>query len=621
MSQTILTRGLCAILFSGAFAWLAFSRFDRDVGSEVEDSDRQKYLPYLPSTLLPLCIVTMAAIYIPSFGLRKTAETLIPICFSIFLHISIYYLVLIPLMPLLRKRISSRACAMLWLIPNYLYLTVQNAIGLPKPLVVVHLSGKLFWILLVIWLGGALFVLIRAVWQHLVFRRTILRGAIPVTDPDILSLWQEQLTYARIKKPKYKLCVSKNVTTPLSIGFFNRSIRVVLPDRTYTTEALTLILRHEIVHICRCDSTNKFFIVLCCAMCWFNPLIWLAMRRSADDIELSCDETVLLEADDDTRDQYASLILNTAGDERGFTTCLSASAASLRYRLKHIVTPKIRSSGALVIAIVFFILFMTSGFMTISLGDFTGQAVLFSEETGYIGPEHTIHGMNTTLTYRPPLAMDEEAFDAYIASLPLGKLNSPVSVDNYENYILVFYNGQDRSYALEIKDQILKLTPIGRSNWPKEVYQIRKDVDWEYLATLFTAKHIQDPDSCFPPTLDLITLASPNEYIYGLPGAVTGYTVAGTAQQEEFWWKDADATNLHIQDASQVRIHFSHKVSGTYRVDVTDSRGNLIETYLSSELKEENTLTLQSTPATYTIYATFEDSDSSMDMKFVFATE
>ena len=44
------------------------------------------------------------------------------------------------------------------------------------------------------------------------------------------------------------------------------------------------------------------------------------MRKSADDFELSCDESVLLAQPQPVRRQYAELLLKTAGDERGFTT-------------------------------------------------------------------------------------------------------------------------------------------------------------------------------------------------------------------------------------------------------------------------------------------------------------
>lgn len=54
------------------------------------------------------------------------------------------------------------------------------------------------------------------------------------------------------------------------------------------------------------------------------------MRKSAEDIELSCDESVTFGVSADERRRYADLILSSAGDGRGFTTCLSAKASSLR---------------------------------------------------------------------------------------------------------------------------------------------------------------------------------------------------------------------------------------------------------------------------------------------------
>ena len=58
------------------------------------------------------------------------------------------------------------------------------------------------------------------------------------------------------------------------------------------------------------------------AMCWFDPPDVGRHAQSADDFELSCDESVLLAQPQPVRRQYAELLLKTAGDERGFTTCL-----------------------------------------------------------------------------------------------------------------------------------------------------------------------------------------------------------------------------------------------------------------------------------------------------------
>ena len=105
--------------------------------------------------------------------------------------------------------------------------------------------------------------------------------------------------------------------------------------------------------------------------------MWIAMRKSADDMELSCDETVLLGADDATRKQYAILLLDTAGDERGFTTCLSATANAMRYRLQNITKPVKRRSGALIVGAVFFILCMTSGYVALAYEGNSGAQLIY----------------------------------------------------------------------------------------------------------------------------------------------------------------------------------------------------------------------------------------------------
>ena len=266
---------------------------------------------------------------------------------------------------------------MLWLIPNYLYITEMSYMENTRPLIVIHASSKVVSILFVIWVAGFIGVLIWKMVEHLVFRRRLLRNAEPITNSAVLAIFQSEIEGAGIKKPRFQLVQSSATTTPLTVGLFKRTTRVILPDRSYTNEELRLIFRHEVIHIGREDSWSKFFMVFCTAMCWFNPLMWLAMKKSAEDTELSCDETVLLDADEASRKQYAGLILNAAGDNRGFTTCLSASASTMRYRLKSIVSPGKKRSGALIVGLAFFILCMTSGYVAHAYGEETGADTVY----------------------------------------------------------------------------------------------------------------------------------------------------------------------------------------------------------------------------------------------------
>lgn len=482
MSSEFLIRCLFAGILSIVIYHMVLNRFDTETGSELSNYGRQKYLPYINPTLLPVFIVTLLAVGTYELGFKKALEFILPSIFGLFIHISVYYLVLMFLIPYFRKHISSRACALLWLLPNFLYVTIQTSFELVKPAIILHLSQSAAMVILILWCLGFFFILIRAIVQHICYRKTILKNAVPVEDPEVLKIWQQELGNARIKKPKYKLVISDAVTSPLSIGFFQRSIRVVLPNRYYTQDELTMILRHEIIHICRADSENKFFMVFCCAMCWFNPLMWKAMCKSAEDLELSCDETVLLKADDKTRQQYAELILRTKGDNRGFTTCLSASPSTLRYRLRYIVRPVSQSSGALIVAVTFFILLMTCGYLTVSYGDFSANSV-FYEQVGEIAE---IDGLNFSVTDRNHFSVckDENALKTYLGKLHLQKITSNYSFSKYENHLLVFYNTDSGQYAFELYDQFLKIQIMGKASRP-DMYFIKSEVDWDYLLSLF----------------------------------------------------------------------------------------------------------------------------------------
>ena len=414
MSQEVFMRGLFSGLMALAFAWVVFSRYDDEIGTEVSENERQKYLPYIPGTLLPgfLIAITILATYF--YGFSGAAKMTLSACFTIFLHISLYYLVLLLILPFLRKVISARACAMLWLVPNYLYVIHQSYMELPSPLIVITAKGNLTWILFAIWLAGFIAVLVWKIVEHLVFRRHVLQNSRPVTDPDVLSVWTTIIEDSRFKRPKFKLVTSPNVSTPLTIGLNRRATRVVLPEKKYSKDDLELILHHEIVHIGREDAWNKFFMVFCTAICWFNPLMWIAMRKSADDMELSCDETVLLGADDAKRKQYAILLLDTAGDERGFTTCLSATANAMRYRLQNITKPVKRRSGALIVGAVFFILCMTSGYVALAYEGDSGAQLIYQcdDYSSYVIRSVSLKDDEFATNYE---ITDEEAFHS---SLP-----------------------------------------------------------------------------------------------------------------------------------------------------------------------------------------------------------
>jgi len=61
------------------------------------------------------------------------------------------------------------------------------------------------------------------------------------------------------------------------------------------------ILLHEQIHIRRKDYIIKILAFLILSIHWFNPLVWIAFRLMSKDMELSCDERVLKEMDENIK--------------------------------------------------------------------------------------------------------------------------------------------------------------------------------------------------------------------------------------------------------------------------------------------------------------------------------
>ena len=486
MTVTLLPKLLFAVLASLGIVFVVFSKFDSE---SEQESERQKYTPYLPAMLLPVVLVVLIALSLPEYGVKGTAESIIAVIFGVFLHISAYYLLLMLLMPLLRRFISSRACAMLWIIPSYLYLTQYGFMVTPAPKWIIRAPERIVWIIAAVWLAGFLGVLVWKIAEHLIFRKKILKNAKEVTDERILEIWNKELDAAYEKKPKYKLVISPDTSSPLSIGFFKRTTKVVLPRKEYSNEELSLIFRHEIVHLSREDSSSKFFLVFCTALCWFNPLMWMAMKKSAEDIELSCDETVLLKADEETRYEYAELLLKNAGSTKGFTTCLSASANSLRYRLKAVTKPKKMRTGAVIVGLTFFGLIMSYGYVALAYGDTTGTDILYKSgdmsEYHLISVRLTDDGYDTEYYYP-----DEGEFHEFLANMEMIKISGNYAFsENNRRYTLVFATPEGTLGAVLI-DNYIQLRPLYNIPGEKEeqTYYLPQGVDWKRFDELVSAR-------------------------------------------------------------------------------------------------------------------------------------
>lgn len=138
-----------------------------------------------------------------------------------------------------------------------------------------------------IWMLGILVLLIYSLVSFLHLKRQ-LKGA---------QLIERNIYYA------------KNLRTPFVLGIIRP--RIYLPFELNTTER-SYILLHEQTHIKRKDPIIKMLAFLTLSIHWFNPLVWVAFLLMSTDMELSCDERVLKEMDEEIKKPYANSLLSLA---------------------------------------------------------------------------------------------------------------------------------------------------------------------------------------------------------------------------------------------------------------------------------------------------------------------
>lgn len=474
MDSAMIQRIIIAAMFGLVLGLISYWSIRLGLRGRKKDG-RKVYASFSYYGALPFFLLILGAMSRLMLG-DEADPMLFTSLFSVAVSLTVYYVLLALLMPWLRRRISSWACGALWLVPNVLYILARDNMRLPAPLLVIKTSEGLMSALLGVWFAGFLLIMAWKTAEHLLFRRRVLRNAEKLKVP----LWDEvfgQVCPNRNRPPLYR---SREAATPLTIGLFAGNRVVVLPVRDYTDEELRLVLMHEAVHIARFDAVSKLGLVSMAAFCWFDPLVWLAIRRSAEDIELSCDESVTLGADEAERRRYADLLLSSAGDERGFTTCLSARASSLRYRLRNVMKPAVKRSGAVVIALAAFLLILSCGQIAFAYGGGSGAELIFDGEVTSL---YTVSDGSCT---------DPEGLKTYVASLELMELSEgyDFDLDGVRHRVVIFDapGGQGKQISVDFYDNIVEFRPlfIKLDHWA-EYYYLPAGTDWELLDSFFAS--------------------------------------------------------------------------------------------------------------------------------------
>ena len=478
---------------------VGFALWDRQ--QENPALPANKYYPVVSPWLLP---GVLGALWLLSFtDIGVSAQRLGLLTLGLLLPAFVFYALLLPLLPVLRRWLTPQSCALLWLLPEWLYLAL-NGLSPKTPLLVLALDLN-FRPLIAIWIAGSLAVLTFRIVQHLRFRRQLLKEARPITDRETLELYRSICAEIQQKeKPRlYRLVRSPAARTPLSIGISGLTVRIVLPEKDYAREEQELIFRHELIHILREDCGAKVFLTLCSALFWFNPLMWAAAERCSQDLELCCDQLVLRDADEDRRQLYGALILSTAGDTRGFTSCLSANAENLRYRLRQVIHPEKRWSGGILVGAIFSALILCSGLVSVGLRQPPLPSYLQNEIQLSFTPRSIVIESASLSEFSESASyeVDLEEFPtiwSQLSKLDLYHLSSEYShpIQDHEPQLYLYAKGSSLELAFSSRFvQITRVKNVGKSfRIVRELFWLKEPLDIEQLLSRLISKAEQsDP--------------------------------------------------------------------------------------------------------------------------------
>lgn len=195
--------------------------------------------------------------------------------------------------------------------------------------------------------------------QHLGCLREY-REALPCENESV-----EAFLAAHPLRRKVRVRVLDRLSSPLTYGVFRPVI--LLPKQVCTEEALSFTLEHEFCHIRRFHTLYRLLLLTALCLLWWNPCVWLLYRLGCRDLELSCDEQVLLRCGLSSRASYARELIRLEERKTGFSPLETHFCKNkTEERIRAIMTLKRFTFGGLAAALL-----ISAGAITAFATDFS----------------------------------------------------------------------------------------------------------------------------------------------------------------------------------------------------------------------------------------------------------
>ncbi len=192
-------------------------------------------------------------------------------------------------------------------------------------------NGMLSIRLMKVYLIGMAAVVGWMVVSNLRFRRTLRADRIEAITGKTLDVYEALCKELKVKAiPVYYV---DPLPSACLVGCLKPYIALPLTVKPHEAEA---VLRHELCHYKAKDHLWCLVRLVCCAVHWFDPLVWAAARMSRTDSELACDERVIRTMNTEQKRDYAQvLVLAAARRDLPSVSVMSTGMSMTGRRLKN----------------------------------------------------------------------------------------------------------------------------------------------------------------------------------------------------------------------------------------------------------------------------------------------
>ena len=214
-----------------------------------------------------------------------------------------------------------------------------------------------FFILLILSIV-AIISLYNVLSKYFKFKDLVIDTSFEVKNESINNIYYNLLSELNIKKT-ITLRYTEELESPIGIGLFKSYI--LLPSLPYDINDIYWILKHELIHFKHKDILIKFLVIFTKSLYWFNPFIYVMIKRISTDCELCCDESVINNCSVKDKKAYGMTLLKSIEILNNTNVALLTTEFNkldLEIRLENILKNKGRNG--IVLGVLIFIITSTS---------------------------------------------------------------------------------------------------------------------------------------------------------------------------------------------------------------------------------------------------------------------